>query len=545
MLNTKHSSPYETGLDQCDANFVTLSPVSFLDRTAEIYPNRTAVIYGELRRNWDETRKRALRIASALKKRGFNSLDTVGVMLPNIPEMLELHFSIPMIGAVLNPINTRLDAEAVAFILDHGQAKVFFTDKEYSSVVSKALELCKSQPLIINIDDPKADGVLIGDLTYDHLLAEGQDDYEYELPDNEWHPIALNYTSGTTGNPKGVVYHHRGAYLNSMSNIIGQGLPQHAVYLWTLPMFHCNGWCYPWAVTAVAGTHVCLRQVRAKPIFQAFKDHQVTHFCGAPVVLNTLINAPEDEKVKIEHQITVTTGGAAPPAKVIEGMEGLGIQVIHAYGLTETYGPSVFCNPQEEWEMLNPEDKASKMARQGMRAPGVGGLKVIDVDSGKEVPKDGLSLGEVVIRSNTVMKGYLANPTATKEALAGGWFKSGDIAVMHPDGYIEVKDRSKDIIISGGENISTIEVEDILYRHPSVLEAAVVAKPDEKWGEVPCAVITLKDGEEVEEQEIINFCRDNMARFKCPKKIIFASIPKTATGKIQKFSLREMVRTHD
>ena len=542
MENNNKNNPYATGLEQNDANFVSLSPVSFIERTAQVHPDLTAVIYGEVRRSWAETYRRCLRLASALTQRGVARGDTVAAVLPNIPELLELHFSVPMIGAVLNAQNTRLDPEMIAFMIDHSGAKVLVTDKEFSSTVAEALELCKTAPFVIDVDDPVASGELLGSVTYDGLLSEGNEAFEWTLPDDEWHPITLNYTSGTTGNPKGVVYHHRGAYLNAMSNIIGQELPRHAVYLWTLPMFHCNGWCYPWAVTAVAGTHVCLRQVKPEAIFAAIRDYRVSHFCGAPVVLNMLINAPEEQQVKVEHPVTVTTGGAAPPSKVIEGMERLGIQVVHAYGLTETYGPSVFCDPQSDWRSLSLEDKAAKMARQGVRAPGVAGLLVADSDSGKAVAQDGQTLGEVMIRSNTVMKGYLSNREATQEAFRDGWFRTGDLAVCHPDGYIEVKDRAKDVIISGGENISTIEVEDVLYRHASVLEAAVVAKADDHWGEVPCAIVTLKPGDEAQEDEIIAFCRDNMAHFKCPKKVVFASLPKTSTGKIQKYALRAMVK---
>ncbi|MEH6825377.1 MAG: acyl-CoA synthetase [Motiliproteus sp.] len=539
--NPNSSDPYSSGLEKNAANFVTLSPVGFIARTAEVYPEHTAVIYGEVRRSWAETYARCLKIAAALQRLGIGSGDTVAAILPNIPEMLELHFAVPMLGAVLNAQNTRLDAETIAFMLDHGGAKVLFTDKEFSATVAAALPLCKTRPLVIDVDDPQACGELLGSFSYAELLDQADAGFAWSLPADEWHPITLNYTSGTTGNPKGVVYHHRGAYLNAMSNIIGQELPRHAVYLWTLPMFHCNGWCYPWAVTAVGGTHVCLRQVHAEPIFAAIKTHRVTHFCGAPVVLNMLINAPEEQQLPIEHPVTVTVGGAAPPATVIEGMQRLGIQVVHAYGLTETYGPSVFCDPQQSWTSLSFEEQAAKMARQGVQAPGVAGLQVADSLTGQPVANDGVALGEVMIRSNTLMKGYLANPQATAEAFQDGWFRTGDIAVRHPDGYIEVKDRAKDVIISGGENISTIEVEAVLYRHPAVLEAAVVAKEDPHWGEVPCAIITLKTDQEADEQQIIDFCRTQMAHFKCPKTVLFAALPKTSTGKIQKFALRALV----
>ncbi len=545
MTQNNNKSPYDQDLETNGANYTALSPVNFIARTAEVYPERTAVIYNEVSRNWSETYQRCQKIASALHQRGIGKNDTVAAILPNIPEMLELHFAVPMLGAVLNAQNTRLDAETIAFTLDHSQAKVLFTDKDFSGTVAEALTLCQHKPLVIDIDDPYAKGELLGEITYEDLLAEGQDDFNWQPPEDEWQAITLNYTSGTTGNPKGVVYHHRGAYLNAVSNIMGQSLPQHAVYLWTLPMFHCNGWCYPWAVTAVAGTHVCLRHIRPDLIFSSIKEYGVTHFCGAPVVLNMMINAPEEQQLKPNNPVTVTTGGAAPPASVIEGMENLGIQVVHAYGLTETYGPSVFCDPQEAWNDLPLQEKASKMARQGVRAPGVAGLMVADMSTGQPVAKDGIAQGEVLIRSNSVMKGYLANPEATAEAFRGEWFHTGDIAVCHPDGYIEVKDRFKDVIISGGENISTIEVEDVLFRHPAIMEAAVVARPDDFWGEIPCAVVTLKEGAEATEQEIINFCRDHMAHFKCPKKVVFDALPKTATGKIQKFALRELIKNLD
>lgn len=542
MENNNNNSAYTVDLDRNGANYVPLSPVNFISRTAMIYPGRTAVVYNDLSRSWSETYQRCKQLASALSQRGIGKNDTVAGILPNIPEMLELHFAIPMLGAVLNAQNTRLDAETIAFMLDHSEAKVLFTDKEFSATVAEALTLCQSKPLVIDVDDSSVEGDLLGELSYDDLLAEGDSDFDWQLPEDEWQAITLNYTSGTTGNPKGVVYHHRGAYLNAVSNIMGQQLPQHAVYLWTLPMFHCNGWCYPWAVTAVAGTHICLRHVRADHIFSAISRYKVTHFCGAPVVLNMMLNAPEEQKMKADHEVTVTTGGAAPPASIIEGMEALGIQVVHAYGLTETYGPSVFCDPQEAWAELPLRDKTKKMARQGVRAPGVADLSVVDMASGQPVPQDGETQGEVLIRSNSVMKGYLSNPEATAEAFKEDWFHTGDIAVWHPDGYIEVKDRFKDVIISGGENISTIEVEGVLFQHPAIMEAAVVARPDEFWGEVPCAVVTLKDGQEASAEEIILFCRENLAHFKTPKQVVFAPLPKTSTGKIQKFALRELVK---
>jgi len=545
-MENNNNNPYTMGLDQNSANFSALSPIGFIERAASVYPDHTAVIYGDLKRSWAETYQRCLRLASALSKRGVGVGDTVAAVLPNIPEMLELHFAVPMLGAVLNAQNTRLDAETVSFMLDHGQAQVLITDREFSTTVDKALKMSQQNPLVIDVDDPQFDGGdLLGELNYEQLLREGESNFCWQLPADEWQAIALNYTSGTTGNPKGVVYHHRGAYLNAMSNILGQNLPPHAVYLWTLPMFHCNGWCYPWAVTAVAGTHVCLRHLRPENVFQAIDSYGVTHFCGAPVVLNMLLNAPEEVKLEINHPVTVTTGGAAPPASIIEGMEQLGIQVVHAYGLTETYGPSVFCSFQEAWAELPLAEKAAKMARQGVRAPAMERLMVANPVTLEPVAMDGQQMGEVFMRGNTVMKGYLKNPSASAEAFEGGWFHTGDLAVWHPDGYIEVKDRSKDVIISGGENISTIEVEDTLFRHPAIMEAAVVAQPDEHWGEVPCAIVTLKPGEEVSGGEIISFCRDNMAHFKCPKRVLFADLPKTSTGKIQKYALRNMLQQLD
>ena len=538
-----HQNIYNMGLDQTPANYEALTPLSYLKRAASVYPNYTAQIHHGDKITWKETYQRAVRLASALNKAGIQKGDTVSFMSPNIPALFEAHFGVPMSGAVLNALNTRLDAEAIAFILQHAETKVIFVDREFSEVISRAVKMLHQKPRIIDIDDPYYEGgALIGDTNYEDFIAEGDVDYAWEMPGNEWDAITLNYTSGTTGNPKGVVYHHRGAYLNAVSNIMGQQLPQHAVYLWTLPMFHCNGWCYPWAVTAVAGTHICLRHVRADHIFSAISRYKVTHFCGAPVVLNMMLNAPEEQQIKADHEVTVTTGGAAPPASIIEGMEALGIQVVHAYGLTETYGPSVFCDPQEAWTELPLREKAKKMARQGVRAPGVADLSVVDMASGRPVPQDGETQGEVLIRSNSVMKGYLSNPEATAEAFKEDWFHTGDIAVWHPDGYIEVKDRFKDVIISGGENISTIEVEGVLFQHPAIMEAAVVARPDEFWGEVPCAVVTLKDGQEASAEEIILFCRENLAHFKTPKQVVFAPLPKTSTGKIQKFALRELVK---
>lgn len=543
-MENNNKSPYESGLGKVPANFEALSPVPFIERAASVYPNRPAVIYGDLVRSWKDTYTRCCQLADALEKRGIGKGDTIAALLPNLPEMLELHFAAPMVGAVLNAQNIRLDADTIAFMLNHSQANVLMVDAEFASLARAALLQCDHSVLVVDVEDV-ASGFdeHIGSLTYEQLLQEGDASYQWSLPDDEWQAIALNYTSGTTGNPKGVVYHHRGAYQNALSNILGQNLPSHAVYLWTLPMFHCNGWCYPWSVTAVAGTHVCLRNVRAADIFTALSAYKVTHFCGAPIVLNMMLNAPEAANIVLEQEVTVTTGGAAPPAAIIEGMERLGIKVVHAYGLTETYGPSVFCDFQQAWAELPMEKKAAKMARQGVRAPAVGRLMVANALTLEPLPHDGESMGEVFIRGNTVMKGYLANPQATQEAFQGGWFHTGDLAVCHPDGYIEVKDRAKDIIISGGENISTLEVENTLYQHPDILEAAVVALSDDKWGEVPCAVITLKAGADVSADDLIQFCRARLAHFKCPKQVVFSALPKTSTGKIQKFALRELVKT--
>ncbi len=532
---------FELDLDPVEANFSALTPTTFVKRAALAHPNRTAVIHGDIKRTWQETYQRCLKLASALRKLGVKKGDTVAALLPNIPEMLELHFAVPMLGAVLNAQNTRLDAKTMTFMLNHGKAKVFFTDREYSDRAREALAGCDAKPKVVDVDDPMFDGgELIGDMTFEALLATGDDDFEWELPGQEWQSIALNYTSGTTGNPKGVVYHHRGAFLSALSNVVGFGLPDGAVYLWTLPMFHCNGWCYPWAVTAVAGTHVCLRQPHPKPIFEALARHGVTHFCAAPIVLNMLINAPEEQKLPFQQQVTAATGGAAPPAATIEAMEEMGVKVVHLYGLTETYGPSVVCDFQDEWYQLNPKEKARKMSRQGIPSLTMSDMMVADPSTLEPVRQDGMAIGEVFLRGNSVMKGYLNNPDETRKAFSGGWFHTGDLGVWHADGYIEIKDRSKDIIISGGENISTLEVESTLYNHPAVLEAAVVAAPDEHWGEIPCAFITLKAGnDDLSADEIIAHCRANLAGFKIPKKVIFSpELPKTSTGKLQKHVLR-------
>lgn len=530
---------FEQYLEPNEANYMALTPISFLERAASVYPNKTATVNGDIRHTWLEVFQRCTRFASALAKRGIGRGDTVSVIAPNISEHFEVHFGVPMSGAVLNSINTRLDAEAIAFILVHAETKVLITDKEFSPIVKKALRMIPHKPLVIDIDDPHFnEGQLIGSLTYDQLLEEGDSDFELIRPNNEWDAISLNYTSGTTGDPKGVVYHYRGAYLNAVSNVMSWSMGEHPVYLWTLPMFHCNGWCFPWSIAATAGTSVSLRHVRAEPIFNLIQTEKVGYFCGAPIVLNMLNGADASLKADINHPVKVMTAGAPPPASVIEGMEASGFKVTHTYGLTETYGPSVVCAWHDEWNEESAEKQAKLKSRQGVRSPMLDQLMVADPDTLEPMPKDGESVGEIFMRGNLVMKGYLKNPSTTQTAFDGGWLHSGDIAVWHSDGYIEIKDRSKDVIISGGENISSVEVEDILYRHPKVQEVAVVAKKDDKWGETPCAFITPMPNIDVTEQEMIAFCRDNMAHFKTPKTIIFGELPKTSTGKIQKFVLR-------
>ena len=532
---------FEQGLEPNPANYRPLTPLTYLARAATAFAGKTAVIHGDLSYTYAELYSRCRRLAGALKGRGIGTGDTVAIMSPNTPAMLEAHYGIPMSGAVLNALNYRLDADTIAFILDHGEAKVLLTDREYSPVVSAALSKLGRDITVIDIDDVLApDGELIGEKTYEAFLQEGDPETHWQGPDNEWQGIALNYTSGTTGNPKGVVYHHRGAFLNALGNALVFGVNSASVYLWTLPMFHCNGWTFTWGVTAAGGTHVCLRVVDPALIFEYIKANGVTHMCGAPIVLTMLIHAPPEAKQEFEQRVEVATGGAAPPSAVITAMERMGFRVLHLYGLTETYGPATVCAWQQEWAHLDDAERAAQMARQGVSYPTLDDLMVGDPETMQPVPADGETMGELMVRGNTVMKGYLKNADATGAALGGGWFHTGDLGVMHPNGYAEVKDRSKDVIISGGENISSLEIEEVLYKHPDLMEAAVVARRDDKWGETPCAFVTLKPGAaEVSEGDIIKFCRDNMAGFKVPRTIVFGQLPKTSTGKIQKFVLRE------
>jgi fatty-acyl-CoA synthase len=539
-------SIYDTHLDKNPANYQPLTPLSFLERAASVHPDQIAVIHGPLKRNYRDLYARARRLASALAQRGIGRGDTVSVMLPNTPAMLECHYGVPMAGAVLNTLNTRLDAKIIAFSLEHSEAKVLITDREFAGTVKAALALSANKPVVIDYDDPEFNGPgeRLGSMEYEEFLNQGDPEFVWSPPQDEWDAITLNYTSGTTGDPKGVVYHHRGAYLLAMGNIITSGMGQHPVYLWTLPMFHCNGWCFPWSLSIVAGTHVCLRAVRAKPVYDALADHKVTHLCGAPIVMSTLLNAADGEKRPVPHTVKFMTAAAPPPEAVLAAMKTAGFDVTHVYGLTEVYGPAVVNEWHQEWDELDAGQYAAKKARQGVRYPVLESLDVLDPETMQPVPADGQTLGEVMFRGNVVMKGYLKNPAGTAKAFEGGWFHSGDLGVKYSDGYVQLKDRSKDIIISGGENISSIEVEDALYKHPAIQAAAVVAMPDEKWGETPCAFVELKPDRSVTPEDIIAWCRQNLASYKCPRTVIFTELPKTSTGKIQKFQLREMARAH-
>ena len=533
---------YEQGLDQNAANHTPMSPLSFIERTAKVYPHQLAIIHGALRQDWKTTYERCTRLASALHKKGIGKGDTVAVMLPNTPPMVEAHFGVPMSGAVLNALNTRLDPEAIAFMLGHGEAKVVLIDPEFSHIMKKALEISKLKDvLVIDITDPlyTGDGQAIGNIGYEAFLQSGDPDYAWQYPQDEWDSICLNYTSGTTGNPKGVVYHHRGAFDGAISNILEWDMPKHPIYLWTLPIFHCNGWTFPWVIAARAGVNVCLRKVDAVNILSSMKEYGVTHYCAAPIVHGLLVNASPELKVGVPKGIKGMVAGAAPPAAMIEGMETMGFDLLHVYGLTEIYGPAAVCVKHQTWEQLDIGERANLNARQGVSYHLQQSMTVMDPETMTEVPADGVTMGEIMFRGNMTMKGYLKNEKATQEAFAGGWFHTGDLAVMHPDGYVKIKDRSKDIIISGGENISSIEVEDVLYRHPAVMAAAVVAKPDPKWGETPCAFLEIKQGVQVTEKEIVEHCKLHLAGFKVPRTIVFGDLPKTSTGKIQKFELRK------
>ena len=537
------TSPYETGLAKTEANYQPLTPTSFLARSARVYPDHPAIVHGNQRFTYTRFYARSRKLASALSAKGITKGDTVSVMLANTPPMLEAHYGVPMTGGVLNTMNTRLDARIIAFTLSHAETKVLIVDREFSSLVAEALTMMDGdKPFVIDYDDPEfaQSGPMIGDIEYEAFIASGDENYEWKMPDDEWDAISLNYTSGTTGNPKGVVYHHRGAYLLGQGNAITASMAKHPVYLWTLPMFHCNGWCFPWTMSVIGGTHICLRQVRAKAIWDALADYRVTHLCGAPIVMSTILGAPEEDKRELDHVVEFFTAAAPPPEATLAAMADAGFNVTHLYGLTESYGPAVVNDWSAAWDELPPAERAAKKARQGVPYSALDDLTVMDPETMVRVPADGDSMGEVMMRGNVIMKGYLKNRSASDEAFRGGWFHTGDLGVLHADGYIQLKDRSKDIIISGGENISSIEVEDTLYKHPAVAACAVVAKADDRWGETPCAFIELKPGQSATGDDIIEFCRQHMARFKVPRHVVFTELPKTSTGKIQKFKLRDM-----
>ncbi len=542
-MTNLQSSPYDQDLDKTPANYMALSPISFLKRAASVYPDHTSIIHGDQQFTWLETYTRARRLASALVSLGIQRGDTVSLILPNTPPFIEASFGVLATGGVLNSINTRLDADMLAFILDHGDAKVLIVDTQFSTVIKDALSKCKAKPILIAVDDPMSPGgERLGELEYEGFIASGDPEFPWNLPADEWDAATLSYTSGTTGNPKGVVAHHRGLYLLAMGAAFASQMQQHPNYLWTLPMFHGNGWCYPYTLAMLGGTNICLRSVDPIAIYQAIHDHTVTHFCAAPTVLNMIMNTEEKDRRAFAHQVRVMTGGAAPPAAVMKRFESLGFDLVHVYGLTEVLGAETYCAWKSEWDALPEQEQMKKKIRQGVGYVTVEDTIVADPDTCEPVPRDGETMGEVLKRGHSVMRGYFKNPKATHEAFAGGWFHTGDLAVWHRDGYIEIRDRAKDIIISGGENIPTIEVEDLVYSHPAVMEAAVVAKPDDHWGEVPCAFVTLKTGQQASEQNIIDYCRDRMAHFKCPKRVVFVDLPKTATGKIQKFRLRELAK---
>jgi len=535
-------NPYKIALDKNTANYTALSPLSFLARAKDVYPDYPSIVYGTTSYQWQQTSERCARLASALSKIGVEKNQTVAIMAPNIPPMFEAHFGVPMCGAVLNAINTRLDAKSIAYILEHSEAKVIIADTEYSKTLAAAIANLQQRPIVIDIEDPAvAGGERLGTIEYEEFLLSGDAGYNWQLPEDEWDAISLNYTSGTTGNPKGVVYHHRGAYMNAMSNITGWEMADHPRYLWTLPMFHCNGWCFPWSLAAIAGVSVCSRSVSGAGIYAAIKNHKVTHLCGAPVVLNMIINTEDSEQHELAYPVKVMTAAAPPPATILQAMETRGFHMTHVYGLTETYGPAVMCAWKSEWDDLPAEKRAELKSRQGVRYQVLEELAVLDPETLIPVPKDGTTVGEIMFRGNIVMKGYFKNPEETQKAFRGGWFHSGDLAICDADGYVRITDRSKDVIISGGENISSIEIENTLYSHSDILEAAVVAMPDTKWGETPCAFVTLKAGKQLSEKELIAWCREQMAHFKCPGRVVFTELPKTSTGKIQKFKLREML----